>query len=272
VFYPSVFVVGQAPINIHVGGDKWWVTASVAVGAALLGSGFGAAGSYYASVVLERRRRKAISEIRRKAKVYTPIREELIALRRAIAEDRHLSVGVRRERSDEQWPRDAPLLVIWREFVDDGRANTTASASVREALERVEGAADVFNLALNATRSTFKERGDAIVEQSGFTPDWPGQLTNEFEALYRHGVRAARIYHVSSGPHGDVSPLTSAPDTLTAEQEAFVTLWEEDEAVRAAAAKLGEAERTLDEAAQAAIAVLDAAMKRIADNYEHEPD
>lgn len=268
-------MLAQTPVVIHVGGDKWWVTASVAVGAALLGSGFGAAGSYYASVVLERRRRKAISEIRRKAKVYTPIREELIALRRAITEDRHLSVGVRRERADSQWPRDAPLLVIWREFVDDGRANTTASASVGEALERVEHAADAFNLALGAARSTFKDRGDALVEQSGFTPDYPGHLANEFEALYRNGVRAARIYHVypdPSDPHGDVSPRTSAPDTLTEEQEAFITLWEGDEAVRDATVKLGDAERQLDKAAEEAIAVLDAAMKRIADKYEHEPD
>jgi hypothetical protein len=95
--------------------------------------------------VFERRRRKALSEIRRKAKVYTPIREELIALRRAIAEDRHLSDGVHRKRSDNQWPRDAPLLVIWREYVEDGRANTMASPSIREVLGRVEGATDVFN-------------------------------------------------------------------------------------------------------------------------------
>jgi hypothetical protein len=271
----SAFVLAQVPIDVHVDIDKWWVTASVAIGSALLGSGFGAAGSYYASVVLERRRRKALAEIRRKAKVYTPIREELIALRRAIAEDRHLSVGVRRERSADQWPRDAPLLAIWREFVEDGRANTTASASVREALERVEGATDVFNLALKATQSTFDERGDAIVEQSGFTPDYPGQLRNEFETLYRHGVRAARIFHVYPGPsnpHGDMSPLTSAPAILTPEQEKFVTLWEADEALRDATTKLGEAERGLDEEAASAITELDAAMKRIADKYEHEPD
>lgn len=51
-----------------------------------------------------------------------------------------------------------------------------------------------------------------------------------------------------------------------------MTLWKGDEAVRAAATKLGEAERGLDKAADAAIAELDAAMKRIADKYEHEPD
>lgn len=273
---PLILAQRAAPIVLHVSsGERWWVTSAVAVGAALLGSFGGAVGLYYASVVLEDRRRKALSEIRRKAKVYTPIREELIALRRAIAEDRHLSEGIRLKRSDDQWPRDAPLLVIWREFVDDGRANTTASPSVREALERVEGATDVFNLALKATRSTFDERGDAIVEQSGFTPDYPHQLRREFQALYRHGVRNARIFRIypgASNPQRDVSPLTSLPGTPTQEQEAFATLWEGDEAVRDAATKLGEAERRLDKAADAAIAELDAAMKRIADKYEHEPD
>lgn len=51
-----------------------------------------------------------------------------------------------------------------------------------------------------------------------------------------------------------------------------MTLWEADEGVRDATMKLGEAERGLDKAAEVAIAELDAAMKYIADNYEHEPD
>jgi hypothetical protein len=253
--------------------DKWWVTAIVAVGSALLGSGLGAVGSYYASVVLERRRRKALSEIRRKAKVYTPIREELIALRRAIAKGRHLDIGVRRERSDDQWPREAPLLVIWHEFLDEGRA--TASPNVRKDLERVEGAADAFNVVLVATRKTFEERGDAIAEESGFVPDYQGQLRSEFETLYRDGVREARIYREYPGPsnpHKDVSPLRKVPAEPTAEQTAFVTLWERDEALNDATMTLAGAERVLTDAAEDAIAVLDAAMKRIAKAYEHEPD
>jgi hypothetical protein len=111
--------------------------------------------------------------------------------------------------------------------------------------------------------------------QSGFIPDYPNQLANEFETLYRRGVREARIFRVHPGPsdpHRDVSPLTRAPAALTPEQEAFVTLWEVDEAIRGAATKLKEAEHALDKEAEEAIAVLDGAMKRIADNYEHEPD
>lgn len=102
-----------------------------------------------------------------------------------------------------------------------------------------------------------------------------GALRSEFEALYRHGARNARIFRIHpspSNPHRDVSLLTSLPESPTQEQEAFVTLWEGDEAVHDAATKLGETECGLNEAAESAIAVLDEAMKRIADKYEHEPD
>ena len=80
------------------------------------------------------------------------------------------------------------------------------------------------------------------------------------------------MYPGPSNPHGDVSPLTSAPATLTPEQEKFVTLWKADEAVRDATTRLGDAERGLNEAAEAAIAELDAVMKYIAEEYEGEPD
>ncbi len=255
----------ERPVNVHVSGDKWWVTAAVAVGAALLGSFAGAAGTYYASVGLEGRRRKALAEIRRKAKVYTPIRAELVGLQRAIGEDRHLGAGILRERSDSQWSRRAPLLVIWREFAEDGRANTTASAGVREALGVVDGAADAFNAALTTARDVFKERGEAISEESGFSPSYPGQLGTEFEALYRRGVRESSVLR-------GVGPATSNPATLTAQQEGFAQLWEADGAVREAVAKVRGAEEALGDAIGLAIMQLDAAMKRVADKYEHEPD
>jgi hypothetical protein len=57
------------------------MTACVAVLAALLGAGVGGYASFKGSDALESKRRTARSMIRRKAKVYTPIREELIELR-----------------------------------------------------------------------------------------------------------------------------------------------------------------------------------------------
>ncbi len=49
-------------------------------------------------------------------------------------------------------------------------------------------------------------------------------------------------------------------------------LWEADAAVRGATEASVAAEKALNDAILAAIAELDAAMKRIADKYEHEPD
>jgi hypothetical protein len=185
----------QPPINVHVAGEQWWVTASVAVGAALLGSFAGAAGLYYASAALEGRRRKALSEIRRKAKVYTPIREELVALQRAIAENRHLGYrGILRERPDYQTLRPAPVLAIWRELVEDGRANTMASPRVRAVLDRVDECADALNGVCGTAQATFKERGDAISQESGFSPAVTNWHSSEFETLFRHGVRGSSVF------------------------------------------------------------------------------
>jgi predicted component of type VI protein secretion system len=269
VFRPFVLALVQPPINVHVAGEQWWVTASVAVGAALLGSFAGAAGLYYASAALEGRRRKALSEIRRKAKVYTPIREELVALQRAIAENRHLGYrGILRERPDYQTLRPAPVLAIWRELVEDGRANTMASPRVRAVLDRVDECADALNGVCGTAQATFKERGDAISQESGFSPAVTNWHSSEFETLFRHGVRGSSVF---ADPFTR-GPKAPAPTTLTAEQDGFVQRWEADEAVRNATQQLEQAEQALAAAITAAIQELDAAMKRIADKYEHEPD
>ncbi len=268
LFGPSV-LLAQSPITVHVLGEKWWVTACVAVGAALLGSFGGAAGLYYASIALEGRRRKALSEIRRKAKVYTPIREELVALGRAVAENRHVGyAGILREQPDHKTWRPAAVAAIWREFVEDGRANTMASPTVRAALDHVEGCVDSFNNALATAQRTFKERGDAISQHAGFSPPIRNWHSSEFEALLRRGIRSSNVFNNPFNQEPQVPP----PAALTAEQEEFAQQWEGDEAVRDASRAFEEAEAALSYAVGAAITELDAAMKRIADKYEHEPD
>jgi hypothetical protein len=269
VFGLSTFAGTQPPINLHVTTDKWWVTASVAVGSALLGSFLGAAGTYRASVSLEGRRRKALSEIRRKAKVYTPIREELVALQRAIAEDRHLGHrGVLRERPQVQTWRPAPVFVIWREFTEDGRANTMASERVRAALNQVDEAVNSLNATLAEAQATFKERGETIAQETGYSPQVTNWYDSEFGSLLRRGLRKSEVF---TNPLTE-GPAAPPPTTLTPQQEAFVQRWEADETVRDSATHLEEAEQAMSDATTAAIGELDAAMKRIADRYEHEPD
>ena len=162
--------------------------------------------------VFEGRRRKALAEIRRKAKVYTPIRAELVSLQRAIGEGRHAGYrGILRERPEYQTMVPAPVLVIWREFVEDGRANTTASARVTAALDGVDAAADSLNDPMTVARGTFKERGEAIAEQSGFSPAVTNWYESEFQALIRHGLRSSGAF---SNPFAD-GPGAEPPHTLT---------------------------------------------------------
>jgi hypothetical protein len=268
---PLILAQQAAPIVVHVGGgEKWWITTLVGVGSALLGSFAGAGASYRASVALESRRRKNLSEIRRRAKVYTPIREELVALRRAVAENRRLFYGVLRDRDDPsaQTQGHPPVLAVWRELVEDGRANTSASARVRAALNRVEACTDSFNEAVATARATFTERGDAIAQQTGYSPRAGNWQWSEFEALVRHGIRGSRMFtnHFTEGPGAP------PPATLPAEQEEYARLWEADEAVGEATATVKGAEKALGDAVDAAITDLDAAIKHVADKYEHEPD
>jgi hypothetical protein len=270
LLHSSALVVAQSQNVVQVVGEKWWITASVAVISALLGSFAGAGATYRASVALESRRRKNLSEIRRRAKVYTPIRAELVALQRAVAENRHLFYGVLRDRDspNAQTQGRSPVLAVWRELVEDGRANTSASARVRTVLNRVEVCADSFNEAVVAARATFKERGDAIAQQSGGSPRLGNWQWSEFEALVRDGIRGSRMF-TNTFTQG---PGALAPATLPAEQEEYVRLWEADEAVSEARTRVADAEKALIDAVRAAIADLDAAIKHVADKYEHEPD
>jgi hypothetical protein len=262
-----VMSLAERSIHVTVGGEKWWVTAAVATGAALLGSFAGAGASYRASTALEDRRRRALSEIRRKAKVYTPIREELVALRRAIAEDRHLGYqGVLREVPDVRTWRHAPVLAVWRELVEDGRAVTSASATVREALDGLEQSTDRFNAARAATTEVFERRGRALEAETGFEPEignWPSAY---IETIFREGIAESEVFRSIPERHAE-----GPPRNLTEEEQQFADAWEADTEVRAAISRLAQSEQELTAAVDAALIEIDHAMQRIAERYEHEP-
>jgi len=243
--------------------EAWWITAVVAVAAALLGSFAGAAASYFASVELESRRRKALSEIRRKAKVYTPIREELTALQRVIAAGQHVQhSGILLERPgyESAWP--APQLVIWREYVRDGRANTMAGPAVRTVLDAVDEDVELFNEALSMARETFAERAPLLAQEVGLEGGYPRWYESAFPSLLRSGLEGAATNRLP--PHRDDPPAD--------EEREFAAQWDGDAAVIATRKRLAEAGQALALAIAAAISELDAAMKRIAEKYEHEPD
>jgi hypothetical protein len=58
-----------------------------------------------------------------------------VGLQRAITENRHLGYRrILRERPEYQTMIPAPVLMIWREFVENGRANTTATHELERGL------------------------------------------------------------------------------------------------------------------------------------------
>jgi hypothetical protein len=118
------------------------LTIGIAAGSALLGAVAGGMASFQASVALDGRRRKARAAIRRKAKVYTPIRAELRALRTETT--KAIVWGIDRQESDPDPPVRGPKWRLWLVLKADGRATTAASVDVSKCLDHLEMAIDDF--------------------------------------------------------------------------------------------------------------------------------
>lgn len=241
-------------------GDPFWVTAGVALASALLGAAVGGYASFRANEALEIRRREARAMIRRKAKVYTPIREELVSLQAALASGNHLGYrGILREVPQQQTMRPVPVLALWADMVEDGRAQTSASTTVRELLDRVERHVDAFNAVLEEKRVIIEERGDAVLGALGGSPAIQNWIDSDLEHLVRDQFDELSL--LNSGLEGH--PAFNHPSE-------FVEAWKRDEAGQSAIRAVREAEAALTDSVSAAIEELNAAMTRIANRYEHE--
>lgn len=257
------FLVTAVARNVTVnapGGDPFWQTAVVAVGAALLGSLVGGYATFRASEALEQRRREARAKIRRKAKVYTPIRLELLELqaareRGAVFDSR----GIIRE-PPPPYIHPAASLHLWKDLVDDGRALTAASETIREALNEVDTLADKLNEQVSKTREVFAERSEDIFTSIGAETsivnwigvDMPKLLTHEFNDL-----------DVGAGLPGD--------EGMTNQERAdFKSMWKEDEAITRATEATLQIDAELGGAIDVAVSRLEEAMVRIGKKYEEE--
>jgi hypothetical protein len=250
------------PVEVNVPpGDPLWATAVVAVVSALLGAVVGGYSSFRAAEALETKRRLARTMIRRKAKIYTPIRAELVEFRDAMERRDHLGVwGVQRQEPTVRTMRPAPVLWRWAEMTDDGRAATSASTVVRERLDAVEEAADRFSGALAAGMFTVKSRAEAILASLGGSPAVVNWVHSDIE-------------HIVSGDFDNSHLLGGGLPGVTSSfnrRDEFVAQWERDAEAQSAVDAITKAESELSDAVREAIRVLDAAMKRIADNYENE--
>jgi hypothetical protein len=142
-----------------------WATALIATGSALVGALIGAYGSYKANLALDERRRQARAAIRRKSKVYTPLRHELISLKEAVQQGQHIIYGIAREQPDLGSSTNSPPLILWDQLKADGRGKTAASRVVRARLEDVDDAADECNRARLEEMDLFDPIGRKIFKE-----------------------------------------------------------------------------------------------------------
>lgn len=248
-------------VTVNVpGGASFWQTTVVPVGAALLGSAVGGYASFRANETLEQRRRQTRAKIRRKAKVYTPIRSELVALHTAREAGEHFGYwGIVREPPPGVL-RTPASLHLWKDLVEDGRSLTAASEQIRRDLDEVDALADVFNDQLQETRAVFQERGAELLAEIGEEPRIQNWVEADTPALLR-------------GQFDDLNIIGAGTEDveMSAERrDEFGTAWRADRAVAEATQKMLAVDTALGSAVEQAIGDLEAAMRRIAKKYESE--
>jgi hypothetical protein len=260
---PYLFAVsGSQHVTVNVpGGEPFWHTAFVAVGAALLGSIVGGYATFRASDALERRRREARAKIRRKAKVYTPIRTELLELQAARGRGAVLdSRGIVRE-PPPPYLKPAASLHRWKDLVDDGRSLTAASEEIRRSLDEVDHLADKLNQQVMETRNVFKERGDAIFVSIGEETTLVNWVESDLPNLLRGRFDDLNVTGTGLPNSGGMSAVG---------RENFESAWKSDPTVANATKAVLETDAALGNAIEVAVGKLEAAMLRIGKNYEGE--
>jgi hypothetical protein len=150
------FLTALPQIRVEVPkGDPLWATAAVAIVAALLGSIVGGYASFRANYAMELARRRARAQVRRKAKIYTPIRSELLALREACARGVHMDYWLIVRGIPPGVIRKPASLHIWKDLVNDGRAGTAASKRIAALLDHVDACAETLNQQVLSARTLF---------------------------------------------------------------------------------------------------------------------
>lgn len=242
--------------------SEWWTTALVAVVAALLGAVVGGIATFVANDRMESRRRLARASIRRKAKVYTPIRHELIALTRAIDDDNaHLRFGIHTDPPNDRSRLLEPRVFLWGEMKRDGRGLSSAAANVRVALDAVDKEIGTLNKQRAEAMDVFDRQGRIHFESATGAPTrmthWvSGSTLGQF----------VRSEYATGGLFG----FGQTPDEENRAQAAFAEKCSNDPDIQTAIANLQRATESVRSKSLEAVEILEAAMDRIAKRYEGE--
>lgn len=242
--------------------SEWWTTAVVAVVAALLGAVVGGIATFVANDRMESRRRLARASIRRKAKVYTPIRHELIALTNAIDSGSHLQFGIHTVPPEERFHLNGPRVFLWDEMKRDGRGLSSAAANVRSALDAVDAEIREFNNRRTEMADVLERQGRAHFESVTGAPTTMVEWVhgNTLEALVRSDDFTESLFGYGHPSDSDaVHARAAVVEKCTSDPE-----------VQAALTALNQATTSLHRTANLAIQTLEGAMARIAERYEGE--
>jgi hypothetical protein len=246
-------------VNVSVDRGSDWAAAAVGVVGALIGAGFGAWASYRASMVLADRNRVARAMVRRKAKLYKPLREELSILDEVIRDspDAVFNHGIRLEMQRREFrnPRRWPELALWEQFRDDGRS-FSASKGVRLAMDQVAQAIQHFN----DVRAELLAAADVEVRRAY------AEVMGEDMSLVN--------WSTAGGGAGALLELDDWhlgwQDTPNTEQVAAIKMTARGFALDAAQKRARTEYAALERQIAAGLSVLDEAIERIASKYERE--
>jgi hypothetical protein len=265
----SSSLLGQSVVRVE--GSPIWMTAVVAFGAAMLGAVIGAFATYRANVALDDRARTARAAIRRKAKIYTPLRIEVVDLRDWLLNNpapfRPIGVELEPEwrRAYRRWP--SPFL--WVEMKEDGRA-VTASSRVREVMEDVLLEIECFNAALEDVAQRLEvilRRASEAVMPDVSLPK--GDLLSDISDLLL-GRKAWPLWYVEAN-YADYENEEDAEAAQREIRQQIRNRVEGDPAFTEVRKKAQAAREALAGKLQSAINVLDETMETIARKYEKEP-
>jgi hypothetical protein len=144
-----------------------WATALIALAAAFIGAIAGGYASYRASVASDKRVREARAAIRKKAKLYTPLRSEIISLQEDIEEQPARSILTPATDSYYHFRyTDRPGFYLWDEMTEDGRA-LSASPLVQSVMAELHKAIDRYNGGLKEVERILNPVFHAAAKEAG---------------------------------------------------------------------------------------------------------
>lgn len=238
--------------------DPEVLVALVGAAAALLGAIVGGGLSYWGSIAIHKRAQRTRAAIRRKAKLYTPLRAQLLELLERFEDPDHYHLPIQTEGDVPQTLRPRPNLTLWSEMVDDGRS-VSVTKSIALSVARSVTAIEQFNDALALAQTAVDEIGrDAYRRVMGTDMTLMNWASSGGTDAVIHDREDLDLFW------DDRAENRGNEDRIRA-------LINENPKIQEVRAALFKTEDDLKDALQIAISDLEGAMQRIARKYEQEP-